>query len=283
MMAMTRPTVLCFSGFDPTGGAGIQADIEAVAAAGCHALPVITALTDQDSGRFYNLQPVDSELMAAQIEHLLNDFQPAAIKVGLLAGQAALKLVSEVVQATTGIPVVVDPVLAAGGDGTPLGEGSIAQGILRQLLPFTTLATPNISELMVLATADHQDVDLSVDQANDPQETLAARLLADGCHAVLVTGTHAPGDAVVNRLYRTGEDVVGRSWPRLPGSYHGSGCTLASHIAGLLAKGVPLPRAVDIGQRYAWQTLERADKPGRDQFLPRRLWREEFTIADPEE
>lgn len=277
MMARARPTILCFSGFDPTGGAGIQADIEAIAAAGCHALPLITAMTDQDSGHFYSLHPTDCELLAAQINHLFNDFQPAAIKVGLVASWDVLKQISHVVQTHPDIPLVVDPVLSAGGDGTTLIADNLAQAIRQQLLPFATLATPNTPELEALATA----VDDVVDHDSGSEAANAAELLTSGCQAVLVTGTHAAGEAVINRLYSAEGTVLESSWPRLPGSYHGSGCTLASHITAQLAKGVPLQQSVEIGQHYTWQTLERADKPGRSQFLPRRLGREAVSATPP--
>jgi hydroxymethylpyrimidine/phosphomethylpyrimidine kinase len=140
-------------------------------------------------------------------------------------------------------------------------------------LPQTTILTPNSTEARRLA-----DVDDDADDEAPELAACAARLIAQGCEYVLVTGTHEPTPKVVNTLY--GKDGVVRtdSWPRLPGSYHGSGCTLASAIAAMLANGLDLDEAVREAQEYTWQTLAKAYRPGMGQWLPDRLfWAREDT------
>ena len=251
--------VLCLSGHDPSGGAGIQADIEAVAAQGCHAATVITCLTLQDTLDVQELIPVSRELFLQQARLLCQDFNIAAIKIGALGSASIASAVSELLVETgstdASIPVVLDPVLAAGG-GAEMAQDDLLAGI-NQLLPRITLLTPNRQEARRLAnTATAQDA--------------AVRILAAGCQAVLVTGAdESDKSAVVNQLYQPG---FSRQWnyPKLPGKYHGSGCTLAASVAARLALGEPMQQALTAAQDYTLQTLRQATHPGKGQAIPRR-------------
>jgi hydroxymethylpyrimidine/phosphomethylpyrimidine kinase len=258
----SRPIVLCFSGHDPIGGAGIQADIEAIAQFGCHACTVITALTVQDSSNVRSIHPQDEAPFMQQARCVIEDVRPAAIKIGLLGSAAIAAAVAVLLQEMPEIPVVLDPVLAAGG-GYELAGEALLSTMIAQLLPRTTVLTPNTHEAARLSGVANMDKDI---------DSAAARLLAHGCRHVLITGTHAPIDAVVNRLYSSQRPDECRHWrwDRLPYSYHGSGCTLAAAIAAGLATSLSVEAACEQAQSYTWRALARGFRPGCGQYLPNR-------------
>lgn len=252
-----KPTVLCLSGLDPTGGAGIQADIETLFACGCHCLPVITSLTAQDTANVSRTQAVATDMLRAQIDALFADIQVHAIKIGLIDSIDTLDLIAEVMTDHPTIPVVADPVLKAGGGFQFSGDDLVAAYCSR-IIPRVTVLTPNTDELNALshAGADHA--------------TAAAALLDTGCRHLLLTGTHAQTSDVVNILYHHHAPAESWAWPRLPGSYHGSGCTLASALAAGLAQGMSVSRAAANAQDFTWQALQRGWQAGRGQALPDR-------------
>jgi hydroxymethylpyrimidine/phosphomethylpyrimidine kinase len=258
-MSDKRPIVLCVGGHDPTGGAGVQADIETVTALGGRAVTVITCLTAQDTRNVVAVWPTPPEQLTRQAETLLADIQPQAVKLGLLGSTNAVLAVSRLLEALD-VPVVMDPVLAAGG-GRPLADEAFRDTYSARLLPRCTLLTPNRSEAAGLTGRE------------DPDEA-AETLLDRGTRAVLVTGADLAAERrdaeVINRLYRPDTEVRSWSWPRLPATYHGSGCTLASACALALARGEPIEAAVDAAQGFTWQALQAAEAVGQAQTLP---WR----------
>lgn len=258
-----KPLVLAVGGHDPSGGAGIQADIEALAANGAHAVTLVTCLTLQDSCDVRELHPLSPGLLTEQAELLLADSQVAAVKIGLLGSSEMVAAVAGILRKLPTVPCVLDPVLAAGG-GNELAGSKLVEGIRRDLLPLCNLLTPNTTEAIRLSG-------LAADA--EPQ-ACAERLLTAGCEAVLTTGTHdqQTSDKVIHRLFHSAEPVFNSEWPRLPGEYHGSGCTLASAIAAGLAAGTPLQRAVELGLDYTWQSLNAAFNSGRCQATPERLY-----------
>ena len=255
------PIILAIGGHDPGGGAGIQADIESIAANGCHAATVVTCLTVQDSCNLRALQPVPADSVAAQAEAVLADCRVATIKIGLIGDSAIAAALVSLLTSHPEIPVVFDPVLAAGG-GRDLANQTLLEIISNQLLPLCRLITPNSPEARRLC---HSDL---------PLETAARKLLSKGAKAVLITGTHEKTRQVTNRLYDSTGLLDASHWERLPGEYHGSGCTLASAVAAGLARGLPLLDAVRQGQMYSWRSLQQGFRSGRCQALPNRL----FTI-----
>jgi len=170
------------------------------------------------------------------------------------------------------VPLILDPVLAS-GRGDELATDEMTHALRELLLPQTTIVTPNSLEVRRLAEAE-DDEDLSL-------EACAMRLIDAGCEYVLVTGTHENTPQVINTLYAKSGVVRTDTWPRLPGTYHGSGCTLASAIAAMLANGLDLTDAVREAQDYTWHTLQKAYRPGMGQHLPDRLFwaREESDAA----
>jgi hydroxymethylpyrimidine/phosphomethylpyrimidine kinase len=252
-----KPAVLCLSGLDPTGGAGIQADIEALFANGCHCLPVITSLTVQDTHNVSRTQPVAADLLRAQLDTVFADMPVHAIKVGLIDSLDTIKLISEVMTNHPALPVVADPVLKAGG-GFNFSTEDLIDAYRRLIIPRVTVLTPNTDELRALCPA-HEDDAVAV-----------AALMQLGCQHILVTGTHAQTRDVVNTLYHQNAAAECWTWPRLPGSYHGSGCTLASALAAGLAQALPLTQAASNAQTFTWQALQRGWLAGRGQALPDR-------------
>jgi hydroxymethylpyrimidine/phosphomethylpyrimidine kinase len=253
------PVILAIGGHDPGGGAGIQADIESITANGCHATTVVTCLTVQDSCNLSALQPVSPASVRAQIDAVLNDCPIRVIKIGLIGDPEIALALTKILYQQPQIPVVLDPVLAAGG-GRDLATQALVEIIVDQLLPRCSLITPNSQEARRLCRAD-----LSLELA-------ARHLLAKGTEAVLITGTHEQGRLVNNRLYNTTGLLDSSEWERLPGEYHGSGCTLASAIAAGLARGLPLIEAVRQGQSFTWRSLQQGFRSGRCQSLPNRLY-----------
>jgi len=249
--------VFAVGGHDPSGGAGIQADIETIAALGCHAATAVTTLTVQDTVNVIALHPVDSWILRAQLNAVFDDMAVAMLKVGLLGGVAAANTLADVLDAHPDLPVILDPVLAAGG-GAELSSDALREVIRKRLLPHTFLVTPNTVEAGRLTGA------ASPDEA-------ALALLEYGASHVLLSGGHEPGDEVVNRYYGPDGARDEWRWPRLEGEYHGSGCTLASACAALLARGMPLGMALRLAQAYTHDALAQARRPGRGQLVPRRV------------
>ncbi|MEN9425117.1 MAG: hypothetical protein RL122_2500 [Pseudomonadota bacterium] len=257
--ASAVPVVMVLAGHDPSGGAGIQADSEAIASQGCHATTVITCLTVQDTCNVHRIEPVIDYLIEQQAEALLADMPIAAFKIGLLGSVAAVEAVHRVLLQAPDVPVILDPILAAGG-GKNLSTDVLIEAIREYLLPLTTLLTPNVPEALGLALSG---------STFDEQ---AFSLLDQGCEYVLLTGTHAQTERVENALYGDGKRLRTWLWERLPETYHGSGCTLASACAANLAKGMDISKAVAAAQAYTWGSLQAGRKTGRGQWMPDRFY-----------
>lgn len=257
-MSIFRPVVLCFSGHDPSGGAGIQADIETLISHQCHAASIITVLTDQNTQNVKRLIPQKPEHIIAQANTLLADMSVQAFKIGLIGDYGIVQAIHEVLKQYPSIPVVLDPVLAAGG-GTQLANAQLITAIDELLLPHAKVLTPNSEEARKLTGLNNlQDCGLA--------------LLDKGCDYVLITGTHEESPSVSNQLFHGQRCWETYTWNRLPDSYHGSGCTLASSIAALLAHGVDPVQAISEAQEYTWNTLNHAYRPGKGQHNPNRLF-----------
>jgi hydroxymethylpyrimidine/phosphomethylpyrimidine kinase len=246
MMETVRPCVLVFAGLDPSGGAGIQADIEAIAAQGAHALPLITALTSQDNNRVREVVPVDAALLARQAALLAENMPIRAVKAGIPGNRANAEAIAAIVvrlrARDPALPLVLDPVLAS-GHGDPLARGD-ALAALAPLLALATVLVPNGPEVAAIGAVD--------------------------CPHVLVTGGHGEGNEVVNR-WTSAQGTREWRWPRLPGEFHGSGCTLASSIAARLALGDAMAQALEHAQRYCNQSLADSYVIAPGQRIPRRI------------
>ncbi|MGO2414294.1 MULTISPECIES: bifunctional hydroxymethylpyrimidine kinase/phosphomethylpyrimidine kinase [Cobetia] len=261
--------VLVLAGHDPSGGAGLIADSEAIRTGGGWALTVPTALTVQNSCNVRAVMPQSGESILGMARALIDDFRPQALKIGLLASHeslvAAVALIDELRARWPMLPVVWDPVLKAGG-GCELSSESLIELARETLMSRVDVVTPNRVELVRLSglTAG-TSTDASTDRADDRADAQVERLLAMGVGAVLVTGTDplaseqqasaAQATDILHYLYRRNLPILSLDCPRLPGSYHGSGCTLASHLAVRLAQGMSLEPAWHEAQQATWQSL----------------------------
>ncbi len=272
-MSDIPPIVLAFGATDPSGGAGLQADILTIASMGCHPLSVVTAVTVQDTGGVEDILPIDAEWVSDQARAVLEDMPVAAFKIGLLGSVENIAAIAEVISDYPDIPLVFDPVLAS-GRGDELADEDMLDALRELLLPQTTILTPNSIEARRLIQDEDNDED------NPDLAECAKRIVQLGCEYVLVTGTHEHSPKVINTLYgESGVIVRSDSWTRLSGIYHGSGCTLASAIASLLANGLSMNEAVKEAQEFTWQALQYAFRPGMGQHIPDRL----FWARDDEE
>lgn len=241
------PLVLTFAAADPTGGAGLQADLLTIAAHGCHPLSVLTAVTVQDTRGVERIEALRAELVTQQAMALLAESKVAAFKVGVLGSLENARAVASIAANHASVPLVLDPVLASGR-----GDALASEEMIWALVPHAAIATPNTLEAKRMG--GHE------------------AMLARGCRYVLVTGTHDESEEVVNRLFDARGLLREDRWPRLPGSYHGSGCTLASAVAAALAKGRTMPDAVREAQEFTWRSLKAAFASGAGQLTPNRFF-----------
>lgn len=258
-LSNSKPTCLVFAGHDPSGGAGVQADIEALASVSCHAVTVLTGLTVQDTSNVYAVTPAEVTALIEQARAVLADIPIQAIKIGMVPSAEVAEAIHTLLRDYFDVPVILDPVVRAGGGGQLQDEET--QAALRTLLfPLTTVLTPNSPEARQFAAGA------------DTLDACGMALLETGCEYVLITGGHESGDQVCNRLYGNNRCLETFNWPRLSGEYHGSGCTLSSSIAGLLAHGKEPLTAVRHAQQFTWDSLNHATRIGQGQLKPNRFY-----------
>lgn len=255
---LTPPCVLVFAGHDPTGGAGLCADIQTLSQIGCYTLPIVTSITVQNTTNVIENQPLSAQQVIAQARVVLADIPVTACKIGLLGSSEIVQAISQLLTEYPNLPVIVDPILAAGG-GKNLTNVTMREAMINYLFPLTTIVTPNSVEARRLT-----QVEYSLLQA-------AQQLMHDGCKTVCITGTHEATEQVENQLYQSNQLVKTWQLPRLPQEYHGSGCTFAAAVAGFIAQGDEIDKAIEHAQSYTWHSLQTAFQLGKGQWLPNRL------------
>ncbi len=258
-----HPVVMIIGGMDPSGGAGLCADIQTLSAFGCHAAPVVTAVTVQNTVSVRDFQAIDATRVRAQMQAVFDDFYPVVVKTGMLANRETVIAVSNFLAEYPEIEIVVDPVMRSNTD-VCLSEDSLSRDLKEYLFPLASLITPNLPEACALA-----EVDANADDC-------AARLKNVNC---LITGTHAESRQVTNRYYRFGKKEKEWHWPRLKFEYHGSGCTLASAIAAGLAHGRDEILVLEQAQQYVIESLQAGFRPGQGQHIPDRLCQQAWNTA----
>jgi hydroxymethylpyrimidine/phosphomethylpyrimidine kinase len=233
--------ILAIAGSDPSGGAGIQADIKAISAQGAYAMAVITALTVQNTHGVEAVSLVAPDLVAAQIAAIRSDIRIDAVKIGML-GDAAI--IDAVTRALDGLaaPIVLDPVMVAKSGDRLLAERAVA-ALRERLLPRVHVLTPNLPEAAdLLGVGEAGDIAAMAEQAR--------ALMALGPAAVLLKGGHLAGEGSPD-LLATRDGLTQLSGPRhLTGNTHGTGCTLSSAVAALLGKGLPLADSAEAAKAY---------------------------------
>ncbi len=273
-MSLPPPIVLSFAASDPSGGAGIQADILTLAGMRCHPLTVLTAITVQDTTGVEDIFVMDAEWIVDQARTVLQDMPVQAFKIGMLGSVEIIAAIAEVVSDYPEIPLVLDPVLAS-GRGDVFASEEVIAAMREMLFPQATIITPNSIEARRIAL-EHEDDPEVLDLKQN-----ADQLLQWGCSYVLIKGAHENTPQVVNVLYDTSGIIRSDTWPRLPGSFHGSGCTLSSAIAASLAHGMSVTDSVYEAQEFTWHTLKAGFRPGMGQYIPDRFfWMEDEASAE---
>lgn len=259
------PIVLVFAANDPSAGGGLAADILTLSSLGCHPLPVLTAVTVQDTAGTEDFLAMEADMVSDQARFVLEDMQIAAIRVGALGSLENLTVVAEIAADYPDIPLILEPVFTTAGSDEYADEEMIG-AVREMLLPHTTVLVVSSLAARRLATDEPDEQDgMSMDEA-------ALRIRQFGCEFVLVTGTHEQTPTINNGLFNRSGRARQDSWERLPGSFHGAGTTLSSAVAAFIANGMDIPQAAREAQDYTWNALKHAYRPGMGQSVPDRLF-----------
>jgi hydroxymethylpyrimidine/phosphomethylpyrimidine kinase len=250
---------LTIAGSDSGGGAGIQADLKTFATLGVHGTSAITCLTAQNPKGVYGIQACSAEIVRRQIEAVFAELRPAAVKTGMLYSAPIIRMVAESLRRLRGVPLVVDPVMVS-TSGARLLKPAAVKTLCAQLLPLAAVITPNLDEAEILVGAKLRSV---------PDLRAAARELHQrfGC-AALVKGGHLKGLREAVDIFYDGRQELLLSAPFVRGvSTHGTGCTYSAAIAGYLARGNSLPKAVERAKEYITQAIARSQITGGHSVL----------------
>lgn len=253
MAGLKADTVLLFSGLDPTGGAGISADIETINQFGISALPIVTTLTAQNTQEVELVEVTSQKLIETQFKLLSEDIPFQTVKIGLLGSLDQIKTITRLLKAKSDLTIVHDPIISSGNEEKLLDDAAI-DFMRSELIPMVTILTPNLDELSRLAPG------------LDEQSAIASL----NCPWVLVTTADSSDADIEHRLYHDSKLVERFCYNKLPDKYHGSGCTLSSAIGALVASGVAVNVACGRALDYTYQTLLNAKKLGKMQYHPNR-------------
>jgi hydroxymethylpyrimidine/phosphomethylpyrimidine kinase len=249
---MTIPVALTIAGSDPSGGAGIQADLKTFHQRGVYGAAVITLLTVQNTQRVSAIEILSPQMVADQIQAVLEDIPPAAIKTGALGNVEVVSRIAEMAEKFT-VPLVVDPVMIS-KHGHPLMTEQARKAMMVRLLPKAYLITPNLHEAAELAEMPVCDI--------ETMKEAAAKIFSLGVPAVLIKGGHLEGDAV-DLLYYLGTFHYFRASRITTCHTHGTGCTYSACITAELAKGLNLVDAIGVAKRFITQAIETAPGLGK--------------------
>lgn len=242
--------VLVLSGLDPCGGAGISADIETISQFGLTTLPIITTMTVQNTQSVVHIEPVDVKIIDRQFRHLQTDVDFNVVKIGLICSSEQIKTIAKLVKNQI---IVLDPIIKSSTQDALLQAQAIL-AMRKYLLPLVKILTPNMAELRALS--------------NERNEQKAIKKLP--CDWVLLTTTDVSYTMIEHRLYHHAKLVKNYTYDKLLGNYHGSGCTLSSAIAALIAHGLSIQDACQQALDYTYQTLLNAKSIGKMQHHPNR-------------
>ncbi|WP_371873412.1 bifunctional hydroxymethylpyrimidine kinase/phosphomethylpyrimidine kinase [Massilia phyllostachyos] len=266
MQNQTLPLILTFGVSDPVGALGVQADLAAFAANGCHGLSVVAGILVADSAKVENLHEVDSDWMADQARVLLEDMPVAAFKVGAVANVLQLAAIAEIVSDYPDAPLILDPFLTALPD-SGLADEEMLSAIRSILAPQTTVLMLSQSELGRMAETWRE-------AANDGSLLEdVAELTNAGCQYVLVTGTRDETGTCSNTLFDADGVVAKVEWQHLPGPFVGAGNTYSAAFTALMAHGMDAPQALFAAQDYTNGALEHAQRFGMGKFIPNKFYR----------
>ena len=255
MARLEADTVLLFSGLDPSGAAGVAADIETINQFGVTPLPIITTLTAQNTQQVLSLEATKNSLLELQFKLINEDIEFNTVKIGLLGSLTQVKIISKLLRDKSGVNIVLDPVISASTDDV-LSTNEMIDVMKKELIPLCLILTPNLAELNALAPGlDEKSAVSSLE-----------------CPWVLVTTSDSSEIEIEHRLYHNSNLIRKFTYKKLAGQYHGSGCTLSSAIAALVALDVPVEDACEKALDYTYQSLLSAKKVGKMQYHPNRTF-----------
>lgn len=241
-------SVLTIAGFDGSGGAGIQADIKTISALGCYATSVLTALPVQNTQGVRNIFPIPVEAVAEQIEAILDDIFPDAIKIGMVHTPELVETIVRTLGKYKKVPIVFDPVMVA-TSGHRLIEEETIQTIIEKLFPIADVITPNMDEAAILAKMEVKTL-TEMQLAGEKIKTLS-------CKNILLKGGHQTTSKITTLfLDEEGQTHTFKTKKFETNNTHGSGCTLSSAIASYLAQGKSLLDAISMAQTYAYEAIK---------------------------
>ncbi|MEJ7559646.1 MAG: bifunctional hydroxymethylpyrimidine kinase/phosphomethylpyrimidine kinase [Pedobacter sp.] len=247
MKNYSYPSVLAIAGFDGSGGAGIQADIKTISALGCYATSVLTALPVQNTQGVRAIYPIATSAVAEQIESILDDIFPQAIKIGMVHTTELVHVIVDTLKKYPAVPIVFDPVMVA-SSGHRLIEEETISDIIDKLFPLSNLITPNMDEAGILA-------EMKVETLEN-MYVAGEKILKLGCKSLLLKGGHLKTSTITSIYFDGKGNVETFAYEKVPtNNTHGSGCTLSSAIASYLAQGDKLSSAILRGQDYVQQAI----------------------------
>lgn len=243
---------LSIAGSDPSGGAGVQADLKTFSALGCYGMAVMTALTAQNTRGVYGIEVMSAEFVRAQLDAIFDDVAVHAVKIGMIADAAIANVVADVLEEYKPSNVVLDPVMVS-TSGDALIAGDALEVIKERLIPLADVITPNIPEAEKLLRKAVLDT-----------ERVAQDLLSLGCLSALLKGGHLTHEDTSTDVlaYGDGEVEIYESARILTSNTHGTGCTLSSAIAAHLAKGLEMTEAVGAAKAYLTGAIEAGSQLG---------------------
>ena len=250
------PIVLTIGGHDPTGGAGIIKDIEAIKSNNCHAVSLVSCLTCQNTYQFKNIVPVDSLLFSEQADVLLSGVQINTVKIGAISSLDLVEIVKiSILDRLENIKVILDPVIKSSTQGT-LADQATIDGLKSIIFPKSYLITPNLEEAKILSGKNDLNSALEVLFSFSPKY-------------ILVKDIEDSKEKIVNQLYS--QDGLVRSWSnrRLKGNFHGTGCYLASSIASLIASSETIETSIQLAQLNTLKAIKNSIKIGQGQRILR--------------
>ncbi|KFF03081.1 bifunctional hydroxymethylpyrimidine kinase/phosphomethylpyrimidine kinase [Chryseobacterium luteum] len=252
MKKYTYPSVMTIAGFDGSGGAGIQADIKTFSALGCYATSVLTALPVQNTMGVRKIYPIQMEAVSDQIEAVMDDIFPQAIKIGMVHTPQLVETIVTTLSKYSKIPIVFDPVMVA-TSGHQLIEEETINTITEKLFPIADIITPNMDEASILAGMEVKTL--------EDMRVAGEKILKSGCKSILLKGGHQESPTVTSLFFdENGEQASFETEKFATSNTHGSGCTLSSAIAAYLARGEELYDAVALAQQYVFEAI----KNGKD-------------------
>lgn len=254
-MEAKQPVLLTINSHDPSGGAGLVADVETANSLGCHCASAITALNVRDTRNFKDRQSTSAALLIEQIRVALEDSAVTAIKIGDIASVAQAEVIHTILGEYADIPVVLDPVLHHGAS-----DGDVAAAVRMLLLPRASLSIMSREHIAILSSC------------GDSVGACVQELLEFGCPHILATVVHCEHNKIANRLYAPRGVAKEYVWDTLPQNFHGAGSTLSAAVTAYLAHGFDLLEALQQGQHFTWQALAHARRTGMGSLIPDRLF-----------